>query len=1120
MKILFRTFIFFILILYSTGLFSQDANNKVSNPVVMIYDGCIERFMGYYYAMGTGTVGKIYQSKNLVTWSGPTLAAETNEATWLDDPKWTQAYTYKRVGAGDILYRNGVFHIYFNGIGHSYSNKPLGMFKEHSINEPFDDYGIDAQVFQDEDGELYYLKKVNPDDPHPVTGGNYGKNGAKIWTFRMNSPFIRKGIPGSEQMTHQIGHPTNVDWVNFEGPELFKYRDNYYLMYSPNRMSARTGMYETGVAQSDKADDFTNQKKYPHPVLTRNMENHHFIYSQLLNSGEHGGWSAKYKTSEPSGDWTSLEYNETGWGNGIGGFGLQTMDIARIRSNRTLWNTNQIYIRRKFQLVEVPEKLALKYRVEANTDFYINGNKLTINQSSPAYSLINVDPGWFVQGENIIAVKAENSCSGSNCFKFVDFGLFDTKGQDAEKIVIGQSQANHVAGPNGFERWIMYKGFFNGLSSQGIDRMHFYDKELVVESTSTLNSPGYHPVPSMPTFISYFDHNIYYPYKFLNNSDWKIGSGVITPKEDTVSELLFLTDSMTNYRYEIPFRIFSGNSDYMAVYACYIDKDNWVKIKIDRDNETWEYEIVENGVSIKQSQALPDNFKFLEDHPLVASYEEPWHTLTIYKNGGNFKIELDYFNLTLNGLVETNFTGSGMIGLIASSRNVSFDAVQYTNGWDEWDNYITGWEIKGGDWIIDKSGLNQTKNSGKSLAVKGDKNRNYEFSVYMSNDHIPTSGKVGFYPLYADKNNFVEAVINYSTGKLDLVNKQGEDVMSYSIPLSNNISRQYILETYPTTSYRYDFRSETEVSGVDVLWFEGNYPYLKQTFDLPEQVRFYGLQNGNWVPLATKLEGELSFARFNKFTFDSMRTKAIKMEVTPQTGKSCRAFSAYFQEELASSYYLRARRENEKLYIFVNDSLKFSLDGNWNESNVGLFTEATQATFNGILSYQTGKIPVTKIKIPDLGCAVGETIELTVEVEPLNATNKNLVWISSDPVIASIDENNRITRHTDGKVSITAWSADGGIVKDSIILGETNNISEIYHNSISIFPNPVQNELIINSVEIIVKAEVYSLPGNKIMEKTMESNREVLNVSSLDKGMYLLSIQTQTQKLSTKFIKN
>jgi hypothetical protein len=935
----------------------------------------------------------------------------------------------------------------------------------------------------------------------------------------MGSPFVRKGIPGSEQMTHQVGHPTSVDWENFEGPELFKYRDNYYLMFSPNRMSARTGMYEIGVAQSDGPMNFSNQKKYPHPVLTRNMENHYFIYNQLLPSAEHGPWTAKYITDVPIGDWTALNYNDASWSTGEGGFGLKNMDLAPIRSNRTIWNSNQIYIRRRFILDKVPEKIALKYRVEANTDFYINGHLLTINESSTAYSLINVDSSWFHEGENIIAIKAENSCSGDDCYKFVDFGLFDTKGRDPEKIVIGQSQANCVIGPNGFERWIMYKAFFNGLSAQGVDRMHFYDKELVIESSSTLNSPGYHPLPALPTYINYFDYSFYYPFDFQNKSEWKIASGILAPRNDYVSELFLVTDSMTNYRFEVPFKILKGNQDYMGVYAYYLDENNWLKIKIDRDNAIWEYEINENGIISKNSQNLPEKFKFLEDESLVANYEEPWHTIVIYKNSSNFNVYLDYFNLTLSNSIKTSFSVPGKIGLIASSKNVSFDAIQYTLGWDEWDDNINGWHEISGNWMVDKSGLQQIQSTGKSLIVKGDRNFNYEFSVFLKNEHIPEKGKCGFYPLYIDENNYVEAGINFQTGKLEVVKNDNGSKINYVLSLNNYISRQYTFDSYPTTSYRYDFRSEAEISGVDILWFEGNYPYLNQTFDLPEDVKFYALQNENWQLLDSKLEGELKFSYFNKFSFEKVKTKSIKMIVTPKSGKACRAFSAYFNQDLSSSYYLRGRRENDKLYIYVDDSLKLTINGNWDKSKIGLFTENSFASFNGILSYQTGKVPVTKIIIPPLNCGINESIQLNAIVEPINATNKNLVWVSSDTLIATINKNNVLTRHSRGTVTITAWAADGGLVKGSVTLGESSGVKNINGSKVLIFPNPSDKELIIKSSIPIQRIDVFSLLGKKVLENSLAGDIEKLNIENLVKGIYLINLYTENEKIIQKFIK-
>jgi uncharacterized protein YjdB len=576
---------------------------------------------------------------------------------------------------------------------------------------------------------------------------------------------------------------------------------------------------------------------------------------------------------------------------------------------------------------------------------------------------------------------------------------------------------------------------------------------------------------------------------------------------------------MSHYRFEVPFRILNGNGDYMAAYAYYEDENNYLKIKVNRDNKTWEYEIFKNGVSDKQVFALPASFEFLDSHTLVTSYEEPWHTLTVYKNHGNFKVELDYFNLTINGQIQTDFSGSGRLGLVASSRNVAFDAIQYTNGWDEWDGNIAGWETKSGDWQTNESGLKQTQNQGKALAIKGDKNRDYEFSVCLKNDNILSSGKAGFYPLYVDENNYVEVGVNYATGKLEVIKNDNGQIETQSLPLSANISRQYTFQSHPTTSYRYDFRSETEVSGVNILWFEGNYPYLSQTFDLPDDVKFYALQNEQWTALNANLEGELRFVYLNTFTFDKVRTKAIKMEVTPKTGKAARAFSAYFKEELAANYYLRGRRENNKLYIFVNDSLKTSIEGNWSESNVGLFTDAATAGFNGMLCYQTGKVSVTKINIPTLSCAVNETIQLSAEVLPVNATNKHLVWESSNPEIASIDTNNRLTRHAEGSVTLTAWTADGGLIKATAVLETANGLNNPSAAGFYVSPNPTDDELHFHSSESVRKVEIYTPAGAKICEKKMDSPMGSLSVGFLNKGMYLLNAQTNNETLKVKFIK-
>ena len=56
---------------------------------------------------------------------------------------------------------------------------------------------------------------------------------------------------------------------------------------------------------------------------------------------------------------------------------------------------------------------------------------------------------------------------------------------------------------------------------------------------------------------------------------------------------------------------------------------------------------------------------------------------------------------------------------------------------------------------------------------------------------------------------------------------------------------------------------------------------------------------------------------------------------------------------------------------------------------------------------------------------IGQTLNMTVEFNPSNATNKQLKWESSDPAVASVDENGTVTALTTGTAVITVTSEEG-----------------------------------------------------------------------------------------------
>lgn len=91
----------------------------------------------------------------------------------------------------------------------------------------------------------------------------------------------------------------------------------------------------------------------------------------------------------------------------------------------------------------------------------------------------------------------------------------------------------------------------------------------------------------------------------------------------------------------------------------------------------------------------------------------------------------------------------------------------------------------------------------------------------------------------------------------------------------------------------------------------------------------------------------------------------------------------------------------------------------------------TAQTANGLIDScaMTVIIRVTEITLTacshDLYLTAGlDTLQMTVEALPENATMPDLVWESSDPAVASVDENGRVTALATGTATITATAAD------------------------------------------------------------------------------------------------
>jgi len=90
-------------------------------------------------------------------------------------------------------------------------------------------------------------------------------------------------------------------------------------------------------------------------------------------------------------------------------------------------------------------------------------------------------------------------------------------------------------------------------------------------------------------------------------------------------------------------------------------------------------------------------------------------------------------------------------------------------------------------------------------------------------------------------------------------------------------------------------------------------------------------------------------------------------------------------------------------------------------------------------------IPVSSINLNKSSLNILEktTDTLDANISPSNATNKNVIWHSSDPSIATIDSNGKITAKKLGTTIITATASNGNKTTCRVTVVDTMSLNEI-----------------------------------------------------------------------------
>ena len=156
-------------------------------------------------------------------------------------------------------------------------------------------------------------------------------------------------------------------------------------------------------------------------VLYRFMGAETINYKTILAAADEKPFSVNYTEVEPKGSWKEIDFDAGTWKMGTSPIGDNPKAV------KTLWNSDNIWVRRVFQLSNVKslEDVFLKLNHDDNVEVFLNGKRIYKKQGwTTDFDLIplsKAETGYLKEGKNAIAIHLMNNAGG----RYLDFGLVE-----------------------------------------------------------------------------------------------------------------------------------------------------------------------------------------------------------------------------------------------------------------------------------------------------------------------------------------------------------------------------------------------------------------------------------------------------------------------------------------------------------------------------------------------------------------------------------------------------------------------------------------------------------------------------------------------------------------------
>ncbi len=148
----------------------------------------------------------------------------------------------------------------------------------------------------------------------------------------------------------------------------------------------------------------------------------------LVPSSRDSAQTWRFSTASPNQGWEARNFDDSAWKSGPAGFGT---DITPGAVVRTVWDTPDIWIRRSFDLPEVPPggRLFLELHHDEDAEIYLNGTQIkSVEGFVTRYLNLPLDAAAasaLRKGKNTLAVHCHNTTGG----QYIDVGLVYVKPQ-------------------------------------------------------------------------------------------------------------------------------------------------------------------------------------------------------------------------------------------------------------------------------------------------------------------------------------------------------------------------------------------------------------------------------------------------------------------------------------------------------------------------------------------------------------------------------------------------------------------------------------------------------------------------------------------------------------------